>query len=174
MWRIFSSAFDAGVLQRPDTTSLPKVKQIVVGSAGMGVLREDGSLSLWGEREMKMPESLSRGVRSVEPMGNEWAALKDDGRIVVFAMATNSDGRNQLLPEPSALRPFTPHQQLGAAALDSGGHAVLARLTDGRWTTGAAGSVETALQTLHTAGNESFSIIRSKEAEGILWIEPAK
>ncbi len=169
VWKLSSSAYDSGLLERPDVTSPPEVVQVVVASQTVGVLRKDGSLRIWASKELDLPQRVSRGVVNALSMGDMWAVHKDDGTVLKFQMKTSATTGQPIPPTDEQITP-----QGSAVAITSGSYSVVSKGQDGRWSVSVPGIVEDTLAKLAMASNESFSVFRGFGKEGILWIEPVK
>jgi predicted Ser/Thr protein kinase len=168
-WLVQSPALKAG-LMLPDLNAVPKIVKVVVDHAGVGVLREDGTLRIWNQQEMKLPAQLGQGIRDVEPLGSSWAVLTRDGRVVNFSVL---DGSNALR-EPGSIREFL-NTGGTAVALGSAGYTPLIKHADGSWSTHPSLRViNETLKQLNQQKNESFSAFSANGVEGVLWIEPVE
>jgi hypothetical protein len=168
VWHVRSEAIDSGLIAKPDLVSNPKVTQVIVGMAGIGVLREDGSLRVWNTKEVRLPQVASQEISAVVPHNNAWSVLKRDGSVVRFALTTSVNNVTQTLAEATVIDQY----RKSSIAIAGAGYGTLLKQSDGSWTTTAPGDVEDALKAMHTDKNESFSVFRGVGKTGMLWIEP--
>jgi hypothetical protein len=174
VWHVDSPAFAKGLLKRPDLTTPPKITQVIVDTAGIGVLREDGTLRIWNRDEMKLPETIGKDVLAVTPMGNSWAVLKKEGRVLNFGTLKLTTSGAECVVEPISIRRFL--ESAGApTALAGGGFSPLVKHADGHWSTAPSlGLINETLAKLHKTGNQSFDAFSSMDKQGVMWIEPAE
>ena len=167
-WHVASTAYDSGLIERPDVTTGAKVNRIMVANQAVGVLREDGTLRIWSVKELSLPDIITRDVTDVLPMGEIWAVLKKDGRILKFPLRKSDKDTQLVMPTEGDISAGWK-----AKAMASGGFSLVFQRQDGRWTTDLPGLVEDTLAKLHSEGNEAFSIFREGNKCGIVWIEPS-
>ncbi|HYF36891.1 MAG TPA: serine/threonine-protein kinase, partial [Prosthecobacter sp.] len=173
-WYLASPVFDAGLMEKIDLATPPKVTKVVVDSAGIGVLRKGGGLRIWNRGEVKLPDTLAKDVLQVLPMGNSWAVLKKDGSILNFTLMRQTPAGAEVFAEPPNVRQFLDSEGT-AVDLACGGYSPLVRHADGHWSAAPAHRiVNGVLAQLHKENNQSFSVFQSMDKEGILWIEPVE
>ncbi len=169
-WHLESTAFEIGKIEKPDVTSLPKVTRIIVGQAGIGVLREDHTFRLWNSKEVSLPASVTKEIRDVLPVGNQWIFRKNSGTVVILNVSRQGpkgmELRTELTVQDSAL--------VSGTAIVSGGYGGVVKRPGGIWATGFRGEVDDTLVKLHAENNESFSVFRGGGIAAIFWIEPVE
>ena len=80
---------------KPDTSSITGIKEIVTNRHSFAGLRDDGSVVEWGEEPKWKPatNALSSGVKQIYATKYSFAALKDDGSIVAWGESSGGDTR---------------------------------------------------------------------------------
>ncbi len=174
-WFIESSAYDSKQMVKPELSGDPKTKKVTVGFAGVGVLREDGSVRIWNKQEIQLPDELRIGIKTVLSQGNAWTVLKTDGRVLTFTMAESTPSSGVKLFYDS-VKKVAPISYGEATEIQSAGYAHLERNTEGLWSTRVEGEVENKLRELGEDGNNSFSVFQGRAGDGkllqcILWID---
>lgn len=166
-WHIRSPAYESGALERPDLTTPPAVRTVVVSSVGTGVIREDGTLRIWGVKELRLPETVTTGVRDALNLGYQWAVHKNDKDVLRLRLM-DADGTSLATPEAGTY-------VKGAEALAAAGFSLMYQRQGGRWacTFNVSPEFTAALDRLDGTSNGHFSASSNQSMRSLLWIEPA-
>ncbi len=173
-WHLESPGFASRSLEKPDITTLPKVTRIILGVYGIGVLREDHTLRVWSATDGKLPASCDRDVLAVEPLGRTWAVLTNRNEVNYFPWVRPSSSASRSgyavgLETPALAS--TPVTKM-VFGITNGGEQLAMRDAEDLWFMAGSRLVSKALSELFR--NDSFSIVvqKSRDTEGIIWIEP--